>query len=303
MPTDIEKVLLKSERALDELSEAHQRRMLATIRKLEKKIIDELNAVPDLFRTAKAREKLKLLQKFHKEVIKEFNLMYGAQVDSIIEDFGKAEAVLIEQLADLDIAKEFTATDREMMAMLKVQGRATLAQLGDQAAEDIAQAVYDGVIGGSKFSDVVDVIRASLTGIDDVAGRPLASYAGTFAQDAMMEFFARINKIKSDQAGLDEYLYYGNIIGSSRPFCIARAGKVFTKKEIEAWNKLNWKGKKRGNIWITRGGYNCRHHFQAVKREWIDGGQINVGNYFDEHPEEYNAKLRKEVEAEARRMK
>jgi hypothetical protein len=162
VPTDIEKVLLKSERALDDLSEAHQRRMLATIRKLEKKIMDELNAIPDLFRTAKAREKLKLLQKFHKEVIKEFNLMYGAQVDSIIDDFGKVEAVLIEQLADLDIAKEFTATDREMMTMLKVQGRATLAQLGDRAAEDIAQAVYDGIIGGSKFLSLPQPVWTSV---------------------------------------------------------------------------------------------------------------------------------------------
>jgi len=50
------------------------------------------------------------------------------------------------------------------------------------------------------------------------------------------------------------------------------AGKVFTKEEMrDRWRTFSdRKGMKSGDPMIVRGGWNCRHHWQAVKPEWID---------------------------------
>ncbi len=46
-------------------------------------------------------------------------------------------------------------------------------------------------------------------------------------------------------------------------------GKVFTLEQIQQLNQLNWQGKS-GDLFTSRGGFNCRHHWQPVKPEWLD---------------------------------
>jgi len=101
-------------------------------------------------------------------------------------------------------------------------------------------------------------------------------YAGTYAQDALMNFYATVHHQKALDAGLEHFVYYGDVIHDSRQFCVARAGKVFSSEQVDAWDGHTWPGKKPGSVWINQGGYRCRHHFHAVRPEWVPNGEIEV---------------------------
>ena len=65
-----------------------------------------------------------------------------------------------------------------------------------------------------------------------------------------------------------KYRYVGGIIPESRPFCRQHDGQVMTESEIRRiWNSQTWQGKKPGDPFVVRGGYNCRHYFVPVEEE------------------------------------
>jgi hypothetical protein len=87
----------------------------------------------------------------------------------------------------------------------------------------------------------------------------------TLTADTMFAVIDRSFTFAMGEAlGIKKYLYAGGLVNDSRPFCVARDGKVFTKEEVRSWGKLgDWKGKIVGTdestIFIYLGGYRCRH--------------------------------------------
>jgi hypothetical protein len=64
--------------------------------------------------------------------------------------------------------------------------------------------------------------------------------------------------------GIKKFRYAGGLVNDSRPFCVARDGKVFDEGAIRSWGRLgDWKGKIPGTdeatIFVYLGGYRCRH--------------------------------------------
>jgi len=103
-------------------------------------------------------------------------------------------------------------------------------------------------------------------------------YAGQILNDSLREFDAQLNLAKSDEAGLTYAVYLGNVIPTTRDHCrLVRQGRydkrnggLFTKDEVRKLWKRNWKGKKGGDPFIVRGGYNCRHQWSFVNPDWYD---------------------------------
>ena len=147
------------------------------------------------------------------------------------------------------------------------------------------------------------MLKNSLTGIKTKAGTPLSSYASQQIHDSLMGYYSQIEQIKAKDAGIDTYLYYGNLMSSSRAFCITRAGRVFTREQINSWDKQRWKGKKPGSVFVNRGGYNCRHSFMAVRKSWVKDGKIDTQTYWTQPGMDMNDKLKKEVATEERKLK
>ena len=58
----------------------------------------------------------------------------------------------------------------------------------------------------------------------DAKGRPMSMYAGLFVQDGMMNYYRSVTMAKAAQAKIKHFLYYGNVMNSSRAWCIARGG-------------------------------------------------------------------------------
>ena len=110
-------------------------------------------------------------------------------------------------------------------------------------------------------------------------------YAGQILNDSLREFDAQLNLAKSTEAGLTYAVYLGNVIPTTRPHCrLVRSGKydkrkggLFTKDEVRKLWQRSWKGKKAGDPFIVRGGYNCRHQWSFVNPDWYDGnGNIKI---------------------------
>ena len=112
----------------------------------------------------------------------------------------------------------------------------------------------------------------------DRAGENMKRYAGQILNDSLREFDATLNLAKSNDAGLTHAVYQGSNIPTTRDFCRLvrsgaydkRNGGLFTVDEVRKLWRRNWKGKKPGDPFIVRGGYNCRHQWSFVNPDWYD---------------------------------
>ena len=112
----------------------------------------------------------------------------------------------------------------------------------------------------------------------DRAGENMKRYAGQILNDSLREFDATLNLAKSKDAGLTHVVYQGSNIPTTRDFCRLvrsgaydkRNGGLFTIDEVRKLWRRNWKGKKPGDPFIVRGGYNCRHQWSFVNPDWYD---------------------------------
>jgi len=264
---NIDKILEDSDNFINGFSDKTEKRILSAIRELELRIVDLAKELP----TAKGSLKydLKQAQAFHTNILKEINEVYGYNVFEIISEFSKIETFIISELSALELFEDFSKADKAMFTALKNQLETSFVHLGTSISDKMIQSVYDKVISGGKFSGLIDNFRGLLTGSVTQTGKSLSSYAKTYASDSVNGYYAQIHKKKATESGLTDFLYYGNIMNDSREWCVKHVGKVYTLAEVKAFETQSWQGKKAGDIFIVRGGFNCRHQFRAVKREWL----------------------------------
>jgi len=63
-------------------------------------------------------------------------------------------------------------------------------------------------------------------------------------------------------AGVERFVYRGGLVAGSREFCRSHNNKTYTEGEIrQIWSSQTWGGKRPGDPFVTRGGYNCRHYW------------------------------------------
>lgn len=266
---------------LDRMSALHRQRMLDSIQALERRIVDRASALKtsESGNLLGAKTNLAQAQKVHADMTTLFDEEYGAASRETVKEYSESLPVIQQQYEEMGEAVKYTGVDRDMVKGLKSMDLAAYASYGLAAQDKIAKAVYNHVIAQAPFSALVSEIAAALTGQKDKRGRPLANHAKQMANDGIMNFHNTVNLKKAEDAGFTHYLYVGNIIADSRPFCIARAGNVYTREQIDSWTGT-WQGKS-GPAFTHRGGYNCRHHWQPVRKEWIPEGGIEVQSWFD----------------------
>jgi len=258
-----------ADKTLDLYEKKHQKRLLKSIQSLEDKMVGLLQDIKTKDgRVEGLKVNLKQTQVIHQKMIRIFEDTYGVAVKDILGDFQDVATIIQDSWADLGEAVNFTGVDVQMMKSLQAQTNAQYAQYGVQAQERIADALYTASIGGQPFSELLRTVRGVLRGHKDVRGRPMESYAHQHAMDSVRNFHNDVNIKKSEDLGIERFLYYGNLINTSRQFCRTRAGKVYSKKTIESWNDMSWSGKA-GPPLQYRGGYNCRHHWRPAREEWF----------------------------------
>lgn len=252
------KAILSSQKALEK-----------SIKKLEKKIISLL---ADLEAERGNVKSLKVnfaqSKKIHREVILLFEQEYNKEVARQIKDFDYIMDAVLVSFGDMGLSAKYTNLDMDVINVLKTSIYEQFAQFGKIAQRRISEAMYNTIISQGGFSELADTVEGIMTGHKDVRGRPMSQYTKMYANDSIMAFARSVNLLKADSAGLDHFLYFGTIMKTTRDFCRQRVKRVFSREEVESWNKLSWKGKS-GNVWVSLAGYNCRHHLVPVKKEWI----------------------------------
>ncbi len=270
----------KSDKFFDRAISIDQKRLQRSINALENRIIQDVASLAtDNGNLVSPRVNLKQAQKIHKKLTTMFDETYGVAVRETVAGYDSAANLVLDNFNDLDVAMHFTSFDKTMLKALGNQKVLEFAALGVQAQERITQAMYNSVAAELPMSALIDEIKGALVGSVSATGVPLANYANLYARDAMMNYYNTVHLEKANQAGLDHFLFTGNVMATSRSFCIHRAGKVYSEEEIKSWN-FNWAGK-RGPAMTYRGGWNCRHHWHAVDPEWVPEGEIAVQKWED----------------------
>ncbi len=252
------------------------------------------------------------MKKIARSVLKRSaSLVEGGNVSGSLQDAQKVQQEFVidsEPIIDEIITSNQSALseiesaiDREFKATgLKEYDDVTLEVLRDQIDEgfhavvgesvrQVGELMYDAVLSSMPYDNFVDQFQ-------DILGPD--TDPDFFIRNAQMNYYQSTHIRKAELAGLDEFLYYGNIMATSRAWCIVRAGKVFTREQINAWSGDSWKGKSCAPM-ICRGGYNCRHHWRPVKKQWLSDGRIKPQSIFDEDDELLTPAIRRDIEKEA----
>lgn len=269
----IEKSSKEISKKLDGAIIDSQKALDKSIKKLEKKIISlSAELKTDRGKLISLKTNFVQLKKLHKEIVILFEREYNKIIKRQVKDLDKIVDIVLQEFNNIEIAAKLTSLDKDIITVLKQNTYDQFVQFGVKAQERIAQAMYDAVIAQSEFSELVLTFSGIMVGGKDALGRSMSAYAKLYANDAIMSFHRSVHLMKADAAGLNYFLYTGTAMTTTRDFCRARIGKVFSREEIDSWNSMSWSGKS-GNVWTCLGGHNCRHHLRALKKEWISESQ------------------------------
>ena len=269
---------------LDKLSKREKKALIAAIKTLEQrivKLVDKLEREDG--RLVSTQVNLKQAQALHAQIGTLVDSLYGGTVARYVrKDLARvvkrSEGYLSAITGE---PQKFAGVDKTFIRELTKLNLAQFETLGSQSVDRVAKAMYEHLIGGNSFNSLKKTIRGVLTGHKDVLGRPMTKYAGTMTQDTVRNFSNQVILAKADEIGLTSFVYYGDLIESSRKWCRRHAGKVFTEAEIAKLDKQTWAGK--SGPWRThRGGYRCRHGWVPVRAEWVAGRSTEVQDYFTE---------------------
>jgi hypothetical protein len=261
---------------LDKLALQHESQIQRTLAELESQIISDIAEHKSLlvssdFTPEILRQKTAISIQLRNDFKKEFQTTFLAKSDSLIRDYDQAVSEFMKEFGELNIPDKFknlTKVDLEIINALKTQSFQGFEEVANKYLTEINANVYQNVIAGRSFEDMVRDISGKLTGLEDVAGRPMSSHAGQLAHDSIMQFDAQFVKSKASSAGLDHFRYAGTAITTTREFCKDRIGRVYSEKQIRSIWSGTWAGKSSGDPFVVRGGYRCRHTWNPVDKDW-----------------------------------
>jgi len=272
------------DRYLTNLTVREQAYLEGAIKKLEKKIIRLATQLEtENGRLVSTKTNFVQAQQIHKDMTAAVEALYGEPVSHMINrDMARVTKRVEKYLTTLTGSpQKYAGVDKRYIAELRNSAMVEFEAYGAAARDRVAKAMYEHLVGGQPFSQLRRQVAGILRGHKSVTGRPMTTYARQFAFDNVRNFQNTITVSKAADIGLDRFIYYGDVIAASRPFCKAHAGEIMTETRIKELDKQTWRGKS-GPFKTHRGGYNCRHSFIPVQKEWVDGNEIEVQNYFAE---------------------
>jgi len=223
----------------------------SAIRDLDIDSVGNIKATKINIQRAKSMRKL---------IIKELtNGDYSKEIESLVGGYSEVPSYVKEAFASVDIDPRFTSVDSDIINVTSSDTLAAVASLNPQWATDIGADVYAAAISGSSRKNAILSARQRLRGKTGKNGAPLAPHAATIVNTNFAELDSLMLLRKGDEAGIEKWKYVGTTISDTRQWCVDHLDDVLTTKEVKAWSKKQWQGKKAGDPFVTRGGWNCRH--------------------------------------------
>jgi hypothetical protein len=195
---------------------------------------------------------------------------YQDALNRALGTISKLDTVNIAYFEGLDSAFKL---NRQFLTSLQNSTIKTLENLvlndglNSQIRTPLMQILNQNVNTGGSFQGMLKQVQDYIIGNPEKEGR-LLRYSKQIVSDTLFQYSRAYQASVTDDLGLEWYLYEGGVQDTSRPFCIARAGKFWNQKTIEGWASEEWQGKDplttESSIFILCGGFNCRHSLIPV---------------------------------------
>lgn len=144
-------------------------------------------------------------------------------------------------------------------------------------ARAVKNTVLGAVLNGAPLKTLQKTLSATIIGTPTSNGL-IENHFNTYIYDTYSQFDSESGNQFAIQLGLNYAIYAGGLVDASRPFCIERNDKAFTREEIEQFgtskdkfggytnkSKGEFAGKNKDYIpERDRGGYNCGHIYNWV---------------------------------------
>jgi hypothetical protein len=197
-------------------------------------------------------------------------ILMRSQVRSVLLANGYDVVVATATQRAAEALVEIALSTRETAALttFRVSGEAAVSALrelmtmdllgqGDAAATTIWRSLTQNVLGNKPADAIVADLAQAL---DRSEGQARTLF------DTQVSIFTReVEAVATGDLGQEQpYLFVGPVDDAIRPFCLSRVGKVFTRKDIDAMDNGQLP-----NVFITGGGYNCRHTWLAVESKQL----------------------------------
>lgn len=153
----------------------------------------------------------------------------------------------------------------------------------------IKQYTYKATTGGAAYKTFLKGLRIIVEGTPETTGM-LRKHYQTFAFDTYSQYDGALGNQWRQKLGLRAARYAGNLIDTSRDFCIKHKGKIFTIEEMELWvddpdlpktKAERETGTVVGYIpWIDKGRWNCRHQVNWLSKAIAISLRPDLKEYF-----------------------
>jgi hypothetical protein len=178
--------------------------------------------------------------------------LFVGVIDSISTSFNNIQPILTSNIA-LNSSVLGTAispaVDQQLQRVIAISRQQTVDALVKEQS-DIIAAIELAVIGGS----VALVIRELRRAIPDIIRR-----VGTVFGSIVRGIDSAFTFLRGKEQNVN-YRYSGPRDSDNRDFCSQMSGQILSEEQIRrVWNTQTWGGKRAGDPFVTRGGWNCRH--------------------------------------------
>jgi ribosomal protein S17E len=135
----------------------------------------------------------------------------------------------------------------------------------DAIRNQIADYITNSIANNADWKSFQQGMKDIIVGNKNVDGS-LVRYSKQYIHDTARHASQTIDNAFADKFGLVYFLYFGDEIETTRPFCHSRFGKVFHKDDVKNWPDDLPYFQPNYNFFIDRGGYNCRHQIRWITR-------------------------------------
>lgn len=195
-------------------------------------------------------------------VLDSFSLLTAVEVN--ITNYTDIAKRIKKEFSDSGLDIVFDDSDVLLINSMSESGRSIIKSIKDEYVSAISSAVYTNMISNIDNNTIQENVDALIIPNKNITGRSILSVLLTETETFVMEADATLMLKKGNEYGIDKYKYIGSLIKDSRSWCVNHLNEVLTLDQINDWSKSNWKGKKYGSPFVTRGGWRCRHHFAPI---------------------------------------
>ena len=142
-----------------------------------------------------------------------------------------------------------------------------LDNLTKSAAQEVRNSVIhymnQSISAQTPYCEFTKGFKEILGGAEGIDPK-LVRYSKQYVHDTMFQVNAKISEAFAERLDLKYFLYEGDVIETTRPFCEERAGNVYSVDDVKSWPKALPYFQENYDFFIHRGGYNCRHNIKYI---------------------------------------